>query len=100
MVIDIFSIPAMSAEPERVFSLTGAMCSPRRSRLNAESIQVCQCLRSWHSTGIIDDLFATAGDSKLLDTGEDVQELTQVFGDFGLKEDIEEDEDEDEEDSE
>jgi hAT family C-terminal dimerisation region len=36
MAIDVFSVPAMSAEPKRVFSITGAMCSPRRSRLKAE----------------------------------------------------------------
>jgi len=79
MAIDVFSIPAMSAELERVFSITGAMCSPRRSRLKAESIQVCQCLRSWHSAGVIDDLFASVGDGKPPDAGEDVEELAQAF---------------------
>ena len=74
MAIDVFSIPVMSAEPERVFSLTGAMCSPQRNKLNAESIQVCQCLRSWHSAGVIDDLFANVNDGKPPDAGEDVEE--------------------------
>ena len=78
MAIHVFSIPAMRAEPEWVFSLAGAMRSPRKNRLNAESIQVCQCLRSWHIAGIIDDLFATVGDRKRPDTGEDVEEA-QVF---------------------
>lgn len=71
--------PAMSAERERVFSLSEAMCSPRRNKLNAESIYVCQCLRSRHCAGIIDDLFATVGDSKPPDTGEDGKELAQAF---------------------
>jgi hypothetical protein len=101
MAIDIFSIPAMSAEPERVFSMAGAMCSPRRSRLNAKSIQVCQCLRSWHSAGIIDDndLFASAGGGKPPDAGE---ELAQAFEGFRLEEEEgkEDDEGEDEEDNE
>ena len=50
MAIDVFSIPAMSAELERVFSIAGVMCSPRRSRLNAKSIQVCRWLRKCRST--------------------------------------------------
>jgi|HubBroStandDraft_1064217.scaffolds.fasta_scaffold37819_2 hypothetical protein len=68
MAIDIFSIPAMSAESEWVFTLAGAMRSPRKNRLNADSIQVCQRLRSSHIAGIIDDLFATVGDGKRPDT--------------------------------
>jgi hypothetical protein len=39
---------------------------------------VCQYLRSWHIAGIIDGLFATVGDRKRPDTGEDVEEA-QVF---------------------
>ena len=57
MGIDIFSIPAMSAEPERIFSNAGDMCTSKRVKLKAESIQACQCLRSWDNAGIIDSLF-------------------------------------------
>jgi len=58
-----------------VFSLAGAMRSPRKNRLNAESIQVCQCLRSWH----IGSLSMTYSlDCKRPDTGKDVEEV-QVF---------------------
>ena len=92
MAIDVFSIPAMSAEPERVFSLAGAMCSPRRNRLNAESIQACQCLRSWHNAGVIEDLFADVDDGDPPDAGEDVEELAQAFGGLGLEEDFEDEE--------
>jgi hAT family C-terminal dimerisation region len=87
----------MSAEPERVFSLTGAMCSPQRNKLNAESIQVCQCLRSWHSAGVIDDLFANVSDGKPPDAGEDAEELAEAFEGFGIEEDIEDEEEESEE---
>jgi hypothetical protein len=99
MAMDIFSIPAMSAEPERVFSLAGAMCSPRRNRLKAESIQACQCLRSWDNAGIIEDLFTEFDDADPPDTGdvEDVDELAQAFGDLEIEEDFEDEEvDEDE----
>jgi hAT family C-terminal dimerisation region len=100
MAIDIFSIPAMSAESERVFSLTGAMCTPRRSRLNAESMQASQCLRAWHNAGIIKDLFPGLNDDDLPDaeedaeedTEEDVEELAQALASFGLEEDSEDEE--------
>ena len=91
MAFDIFSIPAMSAEPERVFSLAGAMCSPRRNRLNAESIQACQCLRSWDNVGIVKDIFTDFDDADPPDTG-DVEELAQAFGDLGIEEDFEDEE--------
>lgn len=67
-------------------------------RAERRSIQRCQCLRSCRTAGIIDDLFAIAGDSR---PPENVEELTQAFDGLGLEEDIEEKEedkaDEDEE---
>jgi hypothetical protein len=42
MGLDLFSIPAMSSELERIFSLTGQMVTAQRSRLQAD-IGVAQC---------------------------------------------------------
>ena len=53
MGIDLFTIPAMSAEPERVFSMAGSMVTTQRNSLNPDSIQACQCLRSWDSAKIL-----------------------------------------------
>lgn len=52
MAIDIFSIPAMSSEPERVFSGTKNTISNNRASLNMESIQATQCLKSWFRSGL------------------------------------------------
>ncbi|KAA8646688.1 hypothetical protein EYZ11_010945 [Aspergillus tanneri] len=38
MVIDLFSVPAMSSKPERIFSLTGQMITAQRGRLKADLI--------------------------------------------------------------
>lgn len=46
MALDILSIPAMSAEPERLFSGAGITVTERRNRLNAETIEVLECLKS------------------------------------------------------
>ena len=47
MALDILSIPAMSAEPERLFSRAGITVTERRNRLGAESIEALECLKSW-----------------------------------------------------
>lgn len=53
MSIDLFSIPAMSSEPERIFSLTGQMVTPQRSRLKADIIGAAQCISSWEKNRVI-----------------------------------------------
>jgi hypothetical protein len=47
MALDILSIPAMSAEPERLFSDTKITITDRRNKLGIESIQAIECLKSW-----------------------------------------------------
>lgn len=53
MALDLLSIPPMSAECERLFSVAGQMVSPQRSRLEASTIGVTQTLRSWVRNGLI-----------------------------------------------
>ena len=53
MAIDLFSIPAMSSEPERIFSLTGQMVRAQRSRLKADVIGAAQCISSWEKNSVI-----------------------------------------------
>ena len=54
MAFDIFSIPAMSAECERVFSSAKLMIPDSRNRLGADLIEAGECLKSWEAAGIID----------------------------------------------
>ncbi|KAM4067806.1 transposase-like protein [Hirsutella rhossiliensis] len=53
MAIDLFSIPAMSSEPERIFSLAGQMVTAQRGRLKADLIGAAQCISSWEKSGVI-----------------------------------------------
>jgi hypothetical protein len=55
MAVEILSIPAMSAECERLFSSGGLMVSPLRSQLEASTIGLAQTLRSWLKAGVIQD---------------------------------------------
>lgn len=54
MALDVFTIPAMSDEPERTFSSTGIMVRPHRSNLDAEIIGHMQCVKSWKKQGVVD----------------------------------------------
>ena len=54
MAIDILSIPAMSDEPERVFSGARRTVSWERMRLGPEMIERLECLKSWIKNDIAD----------------------------------------------
>jgi hypothetical protein len=47
MALDMLSIPAMSAEPERLFSGAKISITDRRTRLGIELIEALECLKSW-----------------------------------------------------
>ena len=69
MAIDILSIPAMSAEVERVFSGAKITIGDKRQRLRASTIEAVECLKSWFRL----DLF----------TQEDLNEMMEVDLDLG-----------------
>ena len=52
MAIDIYSIPAMSSEPERVFSGAKHTISDQRNSLKGSTIEMLECLKSWFRIGI------------------------------------------------
>jgi hypothetical protein len=56
MALDLHTVLPMSAEVERLFSVTGHMVTPLRNRLQANTIALCQILRSWYDAGVISDL--------------------------------------------
>jgi hypothetical protein len=47
LAVNILSIPAMSAEPERLFSGAGITITDRRNRLGSDVIEALECLKSW-----------------------------------------------------
>ena len=47
LAIDILSIPAMSAEPERVFSGARRTISWERAQLSPEQLEKAECLKYW-----------------------------------------------------
>lgn len=53
MAFDIYSTPAMSDEPERVFSIAGNTMNPRRRCLTSDAMQQLMCLRSWQRSEVI-----------------------------------------------
>ena len=57
MALDILSVPAMSTDPERLFSGAKITISDRRNRLGILTVEALECLKSWLkiSTFIDDD---------------------------------------------
>jgi hypothetical protein len=53
MALDVFTIPAISDEPERVFSSTGLMVRPHRSQLSHKVIAMSQCLGNWSRQDLV-----------------------------------------------
>jgi hypothetical protein len=53
MALDYLTIPAMSAEPERVFSAAKITLSQRRCALGDDVINALECLKSWQRDGLI-----------------------------------------------
>jgi len=53
MAISVLSAPAMSAESERVFSLTRRTLSWDRLRLASTTIEQIECQRSWIKQGLV-----------------------------------------------
>jgi hypothetical protein len=47
MALDILLIPAMSADPERLFLGAKITISDRRTRLGIYTIEALECLKSW-----------------------------------------------------
>jgi len=48
MAIDLLSIPAMSAEPERLFFSAKLSLNVLRNRLKKSSVNAAKCLKSWY----------------------------------------------------
>ena len=70
MAIDVLSVPAMSDDPERVFSGTRRTISWDRARLSAETIEKLECLGNWVKNDLIRKLYV-AVDDKIMDISGD-----------------------------
>lgn len=53
LAIDIFTIPAMSDDPERTFSAAGLMVRPHRGQLKDDSVTETQCLKNWLKRDVV-----------------------------------------------
>ncbi len=56
MIIDILSIPAMSAESEQVFSEAWHTISWERMKLEEKTIEKTECLKSWMHSDLIREI--------------------------------------------
>jgi hypothetical protein len=78
MALDVMTVPAMSAECERLFSAVGLMATSLRSRLDASTIGLIQVLRSWLRAGLMESLDEVLTDDGWLETLLKVEEAQGV----------------------
>lgn len=71
MALDILSVPAMSDDPERVFSCTRRTVSWDRARLLADTVEELQGLGNWVKNDLIHKLHVAIGDEIIDVTGGD-----------------------------
>lgn len=76
MALDILTVPSMSAECERLFSIAKHMITSVRSNLDADIIEMRQVLRSWYRAGVV-----TTIDPILLDWIEEKERREQALKD-------------------
>jgi hypothetical protein len=53
MVFDLFSIPGMSSDVERVFSQTNKLITDERNRLGATVVEAIECQKDWVTRGLV-----------------------------------------------
>ena len=54
MALNLMTIPSMSLDPERIFSLTGLLLTANRVQLQPDIIGASMAVESWDKEGIID----------------------------------------------
>ena len=71
MALDILSIPAMSAGVERLFSQCKIMLTDRRNRLQIDSLQAVECLKSWDKLQLgLPEIVVTGTRLEVVDEGD------------------------------
>lgn len=81
MAIDVLSAPAMSAESERVFSLTRRTVEWHRSRLHGDTVERLECQKSWIKQGLIGANYTSDSDD---DSDDGAVTTTSVRDEFDV----------------
>ncbi|KAJ6437990.1 putative AC transposase [Purpureocillium lavendulum] len=71
MALDMLSVPAMSDDPERVFSGARRTISWDRARLSADTIEELQCLGNWVKNDLIRKLYVAVDEGVIDVAGSD-----------------------------
>jgi len=56
MAIEIFSIPAMSDEPKRVFLGGHCMVLWKKMQIDPETLKKTKCLKNWHQRRTVKEI--------------------------------------------
>ncbi len=75
MALDIFAIPPVSSEPKGVFSGSKRALCGDRGRMNPETLEATQSIKSWLQAGIYTQEDLTAAVNQAISHADDIEEL-------------------------
>ncbi|KAG7410316.1 Zinc finger BED domain-containing protein RICESLEEPER 2 [Fusarium oxysporum f. sp. raphani] len=75
LAIDVLSVPAMSDDPERVFSCARRTISWDRARLSADTVEKLQCLSNWVKNDLIRKVYV-AVDDEVMEVASDDDDIS------------------------
>jgi hypothetical protein len=75
LAIDVLSVPAMSDDPERVFSCARRTISWDRARLSADTVEKLQCLSNWVKNDLIRKVYV-AVDDEVMEVASDAEDIS------------------------
>jgi len=85
MALDILSIPPMSAGVERLFAQCKIMLTDRRNRLQIDSLQAVECMKSWGGLQIgLPQVVITGTQMEVVEAGEQYADRHRD-GDMGVE---------------
>jgi len=86
IALDILSIPPMSAGFERLFSQCKIMLTDRRNRLQIDSLQAVECMKSWDGLQIgLPQVVITGTQMEVVEAGEQLYADHHGDGDLGVE---------------
>jgi hypothetical protein len=85
MALDILSIPPMSAGVEQLFSQCKIMLTDRLNRLQIDSLQAVECMKSWDGLQIgLPHVVITGMQMEVVEAGEQLYADHHGDGDLGV----------------
>lgn len=83
MAIDVLSIPCSSASVERLWSSAKLVVTDRRNRLEVETMEMLECLKSWRKIASFDMIGQFKSEEEIAEESRSIGVNTSFGSSFG-----------------